>query len=65
MSKAAIQKIQRIPQAAITADRLREMAREMLVQADALDALVERPKKRRAPTKLIDPRTGREYGKRI
>ena len=52
--------LQPLPQVAICADRLRQMARELMIQADALDALVERPKRaKRKNVQLIDPRGDR------
>ena len=52
--------LQPLPQVAISADRLRQMARELMIQADALDALVERPKRaKRKNVQLIDPRGDR------
>ena len=52
--------LQPLPQVAISADRLRQMARELMIQADALDALVDRPKKaNRKNVQLIDPRGDR------
>jgi hypothetical protein len=49
-----------MPQVLITSDRLRQMARELIQQADALDALVDRPRKKRTGVKLIDPRGARK-----
>lgn len=46
-----------------TAARLREMARELLMEADALDAGVEMPKPRRRHVALIDPRKEVDYAK--
>ena len=58
--KAKAQGLQPLPQVAISADRLRQMARELMIQADALDALVERPKRaKRKNVQLIDPRGDR------
>jgi hypothetical protein len=50
------QGLRRLHQVELTSDRLRQMARELMAQADALDAMVERPKKKRTAVKLIDPR---------
>ena len=50
-----------MPQVSITSDRLRQMARELMIQADALDALVDRPKNgKRKKVLLVDPRKGED-----
>ena len=51
------QQLQPLSQIELTADQLRQTARELMKQADVLDALVERPKKaKRKHVQLIDPR---------
>lgn len=45
-----------VPQVSITSDRLRQIARELIIQAEALDALVDRPKTMKRNVQLIDPR---------
>lgn len=59
MSTNSREQLQPMPQVSITSDRLRQMARELMIQADALDALIDRPKtKKRKNVQLIDPRKG-------
>jgi len=52
----AAKKLRQVTQQELTAARLREVARELMLQADALEAGILRPRTTKGKPGLIDPR---------